>query len=618
MWPALNNGLTNWDDNSYVSENQHIQQFDFDTLKSIFVGDAKFYMGNYHPLTMLSLAADYQISGTTPRQLHLTNLVLHLANTVLVFWLIYLLCHNLTLAGIAGLLFGVHGLHVESVVWISERKDVLYSMFFLSSLLAYLRYLAKGERKFYWGALLLFLLSLLSKGQAVSLAVTLLAIDLLQGRKIASRAVLLEKIPFFVLALAFGVIAIVAQQSLGAIADGSAYSLSERLLFACYGFVQYVVKLVLPLKLSAIYPYPARIDGGIPLQFWFYPVPVVALLVGFVQAVRRAPMVAFAIAFFVVNIFLVLQLLPVGNAIMADRYAYIPSIGFFLLVALAFDKLSHGERQWVFRSGLAVYVVVLMALTQQQSRVWQSSMTLWNDVISKCPTAVSAWNNRGALRRQANDFKGAIADYNRAITLNPLHAKAFNNRGACKFNLKNYKGAIADYDRAIELNPDYTKAYRNRSNARFYLGSYSDATADLDSVLARHPQDANALFNRAVNHLKLARHDRAISDFDALLRVQPWHRRAYFYRALSRQARADFRGAIDDYDHAIELSPKAGDLYFKRGLAKVRTGELTSACDDFHTAEDFGYQKARQEIERHCNRLAGQIDGGHDFRLSGE
>lgn len=605
--PALDNGLTNWDDNFYVLENPHIQRLDGETVHALFFSKDKFYMGNFHPLSMLSLAFDYQIAGFEPWIYHLTNLLLHVINTILVFWLVFLLFDNVKIALVAAALFGVHTLHAESVVWVSERKDVLHTLFFLSSIIAYLKYLQKNNGQHYLVSLMLFVLALLAKGQAVSLAVTLVAIDLFRGRSLTDRTVILEKIPFFALSLTFGIVAIAAQQTYNAIGDGSTFAFWERLLFACYGFVQYLVKLVLPTKLSVIYPYPQRVDGGIPLEFWFYPIPVMAIIAAFFYALRRSKPVAFAMAFFVVNIFLVLQLIPVGNAIMADRYTYVPSIGFFLLLAVAYYQAIGNRRAGVQKwlpLVLAAYLVCLTAMTFERSQVWKSSMTLWNDVISKYPTAVSAWNNRGAVKRQAKDFTGAIEDYEQAIKLDPRHAKAFNNRGACKFNLKDYEGAIKDYNLAIALNPDYTKAYRNRSNAYFYLNKYAAAAYDLEVVLKHRPRDLNALFNHGVTSIKLNRYALAIRDFDRVTRQNPNRAQAHFYNAIAKEKIDDLAGAIRAYDAAIKADPNASEMYYRRGLVKIRAGQESAGCTDLHKAEDLGYTHARKALQEHCSQVA--------------
>ena len=258
FFPTLLNNLTNWDDRVYVNENPYIKAFSWENMKWIFSNS---FMGNYHPLTMISLAIDYHINKFNPFTFHFTNLLLHTCNAVLVFLVIFALTGKMNLSVIAGLLFGVHTLHVESVSWVSERKDVLYAFFYLIALFYYIKFSKKKERKWYWLSLGFFMLSLLSKGQAVSLAVTLFLIDYFQGKKLFDQKGLVDKIPYFILAVIFGFIAIKAQQGVAATemvhTEGQ-----QRVFFSSYGFLMYLCKLVLPVFLSGYYPYPNLAQGA--------------------------------------------------------------------------------------------------------------------------------------------------------------------------------------------------------------------------------------------------------------------------------------------------------------------------------------------------------------------
>ncbi len=208
--PVFQNGfLKTWDDNRYVLENKYIQEISPESVVKMFT---VYYDGHYHPLTLLSLAVDYKIGGLEPKTYHITSLILHLVNVILVFSFVFLLFNkrNLLVPLVVSLLFGLGTMNVESVAWISERKNLLYSMFFFASLIAYLKYIELNKRKFYFLSLLFFLFSILSKSMAISLAVTLILIDLYYKRRVLSRKIIIEKLPFFLLAIAFGVVAIFA------------------------------------------------------------------------------------------------------------------------------------------------------------------------------------------------------------------------------------------------------------------------------------------------------------------------------------------------------------------------------------------------------------------------
>ena len=240
--PVLQNGFVNLDDDKYIQNNPMLAAFN---LNEIF---SRFVEGNYHPFTMLIYSVEYQFFGLNAEGYHAVNLLLHLLNVILVFYVVLYLSNKTEVALVASLLFGIHPLHVESVAWASELKDLLYTFFFLSGWICYLRYLKESKTKLYIYCLLLFLLSLMSKAMAVSLPVVLLLTDYFKGRKLNAK-VWLEKIPFFTLSILCGVVAIFAQKSMGAIQDLDVFPLFQRMVFACYSFITYLFKLFIPVDL---------------------------------------------------------------------------------------------------------------------------------------------------------------------------------------------------------------------------------------------------------------------------------------------------------------------------------------------------------------------------------
>ena len=450
--PSFTAEFTNWDDGAYVVENQLIKNLSVENIKTIF---SEYFISNYHPLSLLSLSIDYQIGGKTPFVYHFVNILLHLINIVLVFLMIFFILEALgisrkiEIALITSALFAVHTLHVESVSWISERKDLLYSLFFLASIIFYIKFVKNRNVKFYLLSLFLFILSLLSKGMAVSLAPSLIAIDLLLKRKIFDKTLILEKLPFFVLSLLFGIIALHAQHTGEAIADGSVFNYYERILFAGYGFCQYHFKLLLPVNLSAIYPYPVKIGTAIPAKFYFFFVLFVALCVGLFFIIKRSNFGRFGVLFFSINIIFVLQLIPVGSAIYADRYSYIPSIGYFFLIGILFNHFSERKKNYRILGLIIIfaYILMLSVMTFKRTKVWENSLTLWDDVLSKYTEVPIAWVNRGNVKYKAKDYQSAINDYNEALKLKPDHSQAFLNRATVKKEMGNLKAAIKDYNK---------------------------------------------------------------------------------------------------------------------------------------------------------------------------
>lgn len=639
--PAFNAELTNWDDKSYVLENPTLKEISAQNIKTIF---SEYYMGNYHPLAMLSLSVDYQIGGENAEGeihawiYHFTNILLHIINSLLVFWLVFLLIKRFDIAFVAGLLFGVNTLHVESVAWVSERKDVLYALFFIASLIAYLYYLDKKQIKFYFLSLLLFILSLLSKGQAVSLAVSLLAVDFLFERKLLDKKVILEKIPYFILALIFGIIAIYAQKEGNALHGEESYAFYKRIAFAGYAFSQYIIKLFIPNNLSAIYPYPDIINKTVPAYYWLFLIPSLLTVYLFFYFLKRNKVYAFAIAFFIINIVLLLQLIPVGSAIMADRYAYIPSIGFFIFLSYAlFQQIDKTPKQALTtKIFIGIYIIFLTTLSFNRCKVWQNSMTLWDDTIEKSPAAVVALNNRGSTKDRNKDHKGAIEDFTKAIIYKPDYKHAFYNRGMARKELAKetddtslFRPALSDFDKALKFDNNFVEAYHSRAvtkeNYADYISNTAqrkqlllDALKDYDKALSINPEYEEALVNRGVAKGKLGMLNEAISDFNTALKLNPQNASIYSNRGLANDHAGDFEAAISDYNKALEIDPEFITAYLNRGLVYRKIGKLQNAIDDFSKVIALDNQNAAAYYFRGIDliKLNKQQEGCKDLHIA--
>jgi protein O-mannosyl-transferase len=578
--PSLNNQFTNWDDPIYVLNNPVIKDFSFENIKKIF---SEYCAGNYHPLTMLSLSLDYSLGKLAPLAYHCTNLILHLANTLLVFILVRQLFQKIEIAGIVSALFGVHTIHVESVAWISERKDVLYTFFFLFSLILYLRYLKEDKAKFYWFSLILFLLSILSKGMAVSLTINLIAIDFFLGRKLTDKKVIFEKVPFLLLSLIFGVLAIIAQK-LDSNAEGiTHYNIFLRLIFACYGFVNYFIKLILPVDLSPFYPYPVQND--LPFVFWICPFIALGLTGLVLYSLKKRKDIFFGFAFFLINVLLVLQILPVGRAIMADRYAYIPSIGFFIMIAGAYQWLTEkiSALKTILMVILSAYAILLTILTYQYSRVWKDSISLWEHALKNYPSDI-AYYNMGEAFDKLGKYQKSIEYYNKTISLNPGYVTAYNNRGVAQIALKNYNASMLDFSKAISLNPTLAGAYYNRGNLWSNFNNQRNAIADYSKAISIDTAYEDAYIHRANSWINLNNPRKALADYDKAISLNPFRSEAFNERGLIKRILKDYQGAMRDFNKAISLNPINADNYYYRGNVWIDIKHPEKAIDDYTKA----------------------------------
>ena len=577
-YPSINNGFLNWDDIIYVMNNNMITTFSVENFKKMF---STFYMGNYHPFIILSFAFDYSFSQLNATGYHVHNLILHLINTFLVYTFCYFLFYKKNnLALIVSLLFAIHPMHVESVAWISERKDLLYTMYFLISLIAYLFYIEKKEGKYFILSVFLFIFSLLSKAQAVTLPMVLILIDYLLSRKISTKTIL-EKIPFFILSMIFGIVAIYAQKADNSI-NPVGISVFNSLFYAQYSIWVYLFKLVFPIFQTCLYEYPVDLLGKPPLYIYFS--PLILFLLGFfiVKTWKKWKPGTFGVLFFLITIFPVLQFLPVGTAIVAERYTYIPYIGLFIMVGILYlmarDKAGRSSTRMLFAYLGYAAIAVLAVTTFNRTNVWYDSVSLWTDVMEKNPKSITAYVNRGYMYNQYKEYDKAIKDCNDGLNLDSNYFKFYVNRAVSYRNTGRYEIALADFSKAILKNPKSYDNYLDRGilyTDRFM--KYDLGIADFKVYLKFRPDDANGNYNLAVAFYKKQIFDSALVYCNKAILLSPQGYGPYYIMALISDARGDFNNAFLLGSKAKQLGYAVDDALLlswqkKAGVPQVTMG----------------------------------------------
>ncbi len=574
-FPTFKNNFVYWDDNIYIFNNPFIYSLGTKNLMNIF---SSFFMANYHPLTMLSYTIEYSIAGTSPFLYHFTNVLLHLLNTALVFIFVrrlFLMLDQTTFKNpglvipvVSALLFGLHPLHVESVSWISERKDVLYTFFFLLASVKYLQYISTQKPVHYFSTIVLFLLSLLSKGMAVSFSVCIIAIDFVLKRDLLSRKVIVEKIPFLILSLFFGIIAIYAQKSADTIIENINLSIWDKISFASYALVQYFIKLFVPYKLVHFYPYPYMINEEFPRYYYYFSIILITGACIIIYLFRKSRIIIFGLLYFIINIFLVLRLIPIGDTIMADRYTYLSSIGIYIIIAFFLNYLliKYLRFRKLIISIIVIYAFVLGYQTFQRTMVWRDSFSLWDDASKKYPDNSVIILNRGIAIERKGDLNGALREYSRSIKLDPNNDAAYTNLGNMKLAKGDRAGAIAEYSKAISINPRNEKAINNRGKVLIDIGKFNEALFEFNKAIELDPLYVNALHNRGV---------------------------AKFY--LRKYAEA-----TDDFSRVIQLNPKHAVAYYLRGLCYIYQNNREQACANFQKAVDLNFKVALNDLNKYC------------------
>lgn len=591
--PALQNGFVNWDDPDYIYENQYIQSINFRFFQWMF---STFHMQNWHPLTWFSHAVDYGIWGLNPIGHHLTSIIFHVLNTFLVVILIIRLLNNrfvkllsplsgnqyyqttLITAALTGILFGLHPIHVESVAWVSERKDVLCAFFLLLSVLFYLQYTSSSLQKKkplnYALCLSFFIFALMSKPMAVTLPVVLFILDIypLERLEVRSafnshRKVLIEKLPFLGLSLASSVITIVAQQREIVSFE---VNLIERFLIAFQAVSFYLFKMLWPTDLSPLYPYPSKISL-LSLQYIAGLILVVGITAFCIWSWKKQKVFLAVWAYYIVTLLPALGIIKVGIQAAADRYTYLPILGPMLLIGLGiswlWEKSAAKQKRLIFKR---VYIItptilllsILSIMTIKQIEVWRDSMTLWNKEL-KLYSIPEAYNNRGNAYLSLGNYQQAIEDFNKAIELDPNYAKAHNNRGLAYGSLGKYDLAIENFDATINLNNRESRAYYNRGNVFKALGNYQKAIEDYNRAIELNPKKADDYNNRGNTFLKLNNYQRAIEDFSMAIEFNPKYDKAYLNRGVAYEKLGNYKQAIIDYQISARLGNKQVQDYLK-------------------------------------------------------
>lgn len=593
--PALNAGFVNWDDPDYVGENNFLIR-NLSKLPDFFTTPVQ---GNYHPLTMLSLALNYAISGDEAWSYHLFNLIFHLINCVLVYRLVLLLTKNNPLvAFITSLLFAIHPLHVESVAWVSERKDVLYALFFIAGHISFTKYIDTGKKKQYWLTLLFVILSLMSKPAAVIFPVSLFCIDVLRQRKFSFRLIT-EKIPFFIPAIIMGLLTITAQQEVGATGEEE-FTFTKNILFGFYGIMMYFIKMIFPFGQSAFYPFPP-INEELPVLYYIAPAFTILLAVIIYFTWKKYRFVAFGIGFYMINLILVLQFFSVGSAIIAERYTYIPYLGIFFIAGVLLDRFSKGRISKAYAI-ITPVAIIFSILTYLQTEIWKDGASLWDNAIKNQPSS-RAYSLRGRIFREESKnlrrenrineagqaSRQAIEYYTQAIKINAADHESYNNRANIYMDLNKLDSALPDYKQSLVIKPNFHTTFDNLGVWYATKGINDSAIYYFDKVLQLKPDYKITYSNRALTYMALKKYEEAIKDWQKFLSFQPdvpdadaLNTMAVCYRMLAK-----YNEAVTYISQAIQIR-RDGRFFLNRAYAYFGLKDNENARNDALTAKQSG------------------------------
>jgi tetratricopeptide (TPR) repeat protein len=616
-WPATGHDFVNYDDPGYVTENAQVTGgLTLENLKGAF---STIVLSNWHPLTMVSHMLDCQLFGLKPWGHHLTSVLLHAANTALVFLLLRALTGALWRSVLVAALFGWHPLHVESVAWVAERKDVLSTFFGLLALIFYGRYARpkignrKSEIGYYLLALFFFALGLMSKPMLVTWPFVMLLLDYwplgrvrnaecgVQSQKSVphltgatkpsdgsstldpdpARAgsqlstvcrLVLEKIPFFALAAVASVVTYVVQQHGGAVKTVGSLPLGARSGNALISCCRYVGKLFWPVDLAVFYPHP----GYWPLAEVLLAGGLLLGITAFVFVKRgRYPYLLMGWLWYCGTVVPVLGLVQVGRQAMADRYTYIPSLGLLVLAVWGAYEFARSWRHHVIALSVAAFAasVICLALTRQQLGYWKDSEALFRHAIEVTENNYLAYNNLGNALDSKGQTDEAIRQFQEAIRLRPHDANAHYNLGLVLVKKGQTDEAINQFQKVISLRPDDAEAHNNLGNALLIKGQTNEAAIHYREAIRLKPDGATAHYNLGTMLADNGQIAEAISEFRAVIRLRPDDAMAHNYLGTALETKGQTAEAIRQYQEAIRLGPDFAAAYNNLGYLWARRGE---------------------------------------------
>jgi len=451
FFPCLHADFLNIDDQEHFLQNHYVLRLSPDSVKGIFTQTVN---NVYIPLTTLSFTIEHHFFGFNTFVFHLDNLILHVANVLLVLFLARRMGLSSSAAFLAAFIFGIHPMKVESVAWVTERKDVLYALFYLLALHQYWSYLKTKSTGAYLGALLFGLISILTKPMALSLPMVLLLFDWFDRRR-WDKNVLIEKIPFFLYTIEIGSLSYLFNMR-NPISD-----MGQAALIWIWSFNFYICKFLWPWHVSFVYflPHP------ITLANWPYAWSLVlfVFIVGALIRWRNNRWMIFAFGYYFLSIFFLLRFDESGDfTVVSDRFMYLSSLGFCLGIGVGLERLL--KTKYLMASMSLILIVFLGTITFKQCRVWYNSIALWDQIVRENPSIYVPYFMRGVTYTEKGQYNAALADFSRAIDLDPLLVNAYYDRAFIYFSQKRYKEAMVDINRAIQLDPADRKAYLLRTN----------------------------------------------------------------------------------------------------------------------------------------------------------
>jgi tetratricopeptide (TPR) repeat protein len=573
--PVLKNQIVNWDDVN-ILDRQVNGTDHFPDLRGIF---SRTVLSTYIPLTILSFAIEYHFFGNNPFVYHLDNVLLHILIVSLIYFFIHRLGFSRKVAFISALLFAVHPLHVEPVAWIAERKGGVYAFFYLLSMHTYLTFLQSRKKGSYALSLFWGLFSMLAKPMALTLPFVLLLLDWFYDRK-DNKSCLFEKIPFFLYIIPLAYITHVHNYSTVSVNP----NLFQAVLIFIWSFTFYIFKFIFPFALVPLYktPQPVSILNPVYQLSLIMSISMVFLTFKY----RRNKIFIFSFMFYVVSIFCLLRFDVMDNlTVVADRYMYLPSLGFCLLAGVIIDKFLLKQKIKKMTSCVVSILFLLLASKSvEQTQIWKDSISVWSQVIRYEPSVYIAYNSRGAAYQKMGDVDLALKDYKKAIEINPEFYLPYGHIGLI-YMMENQDELAKSYlNKALEINPSDANSYNSLGLIYERQGQPELAISQFSLSISKDPHYYNGFYNRGMLYAHLDRTDLALKDLSEALRLFPYKAETFNDRGNLYMKLGEWDLAMADYQNALRLSPEYVHPYNNIGTIFGEQGKNEEAIRFFTKA----------------------------------
>lgn len=582
--PSLSLEFVDWDDPGTILENPHLvpfaDQWSWDAIKNMFLSDAS---GNYNPLTIVSFAIEKYFFAPDPASapfiFHFDNLWMHLVCTLCVYILFIKLGAGKAASFVGALFFGIHPMRVESVAWVTERKDVLYGMFYLLALVCYVNYARSAQKKTAWYllAIALSIFSYFSKIQSVTLPLCMVAVDYYLGRNWKSlRILILEKLPWWLLSLMIGLANIYFLSKTKAISSldiPSHYNFIQKLAIGAYSYLIYLVKLIFPYKTLVYYDYPAQLPLLAYVALILVPVGIILLIVWALR--KKYSYLVFGILFFTFNVIFMLQVFSVGAAYQADRFTYIAYLGLFFIIAKLYRSVNDNFRSYTkgLNIGLIAILLLFSFMTFSKTKVWQNSLTLWTNYTEVEPDSYFGYDQLGIYYVKQASLED-VAMYNTNISM----------------GLQNFE--IADQKDSINQRPSViatAQIFENLGIAYGILGKHDKAVYYFTREIQLVPKSKDAYSNRAYEYFRNKEHEQAIADYSKYLQIDYSADGIYYSRANCYYAIKKYDSSLLDLNRAISINPRElPQYYIARAMVFQALSDTIAARKDANTARSIG------------------------------